>query len=150
MHAVLKYEKQCMPRASVGFMSVPGWPELAVSKIWPLAVQLPGFLAHMPHEWHATHHKVERDFFYGILATSNPDFLRQLIMDCQDQRAVAAMGRVKKQKFLDIKPEVLEALLRENFVSGKSLSSAFLTHICYSFPCYQQVHLQPQEAGGTS
>jgi len=50
-------------------LKIPLWNELSVTNIWPEAIKLGNFMAFMPDEWSQNQKKVERTFFWAILAS---------------------------------------------------------------------------------
>ena len=62
-------------------MVVPGVPELGMHRVWNDAIQINGFMGFIPDDWEQAHHRTDRRFFYGILATIAGDFVEQLVLD---------------------------------------------------------------------
>ena len=63
-------------------LRIPIWPELAVSRIWPQAILLQNFRAHMPDDW-TGNNKTERTFFWDVLVTLAPEYVEELVLDCR-------------------------------------------------------------------
>ncbi len=82
MQQILANQKSFFHKNQVRQLRIPMWPELAVSRIWGEAAQLPNFRAHMPDEWNGNS-KTERTFFYAILVTLAPGYAEQVILDCR-------------------------------------------------------------------
>ena len=98
-------------------LHIPLWPELAVARQWPQAIQLEHFQAHMPDEWRGDN-KTERPFFYAVLASLAPDYVQELIKDCRLQRMEAAANRATLPRQINIAPEWAQALMEQPFVSN--------------------------------
>ena len=81
MQAILSNGKRHLRKADVRQIKIPLWPELGLSKVFPEAVQLPGFTQHIPEEWMADSKKAERTFFWAVLMTLAPEFVEELILD---------------------------------------------------------------------
>ena len=86
MQKVMREEKLVFDQVQVKVLDVPKWPELAVSRIWPEALKMPGFQQYVPDEWLRRGYPVPRDFFYGILGTVATEYTVFLIQDCRAQR----------------------------------------------------------------
>ena len=80
----------------------------------------------MPDTWTATK-KTERDFFFGVLCSIQPDFVEHLIIDCRQQREdVKAARPIPQRRHLNISAEWSTALLREPFTSCEFSLISFL------------------------
>jgi hypothetical protein len=76
-------------------MPVRYLPELSVEKIWPEAMKMATFKDYMPDEWNMERiKKVDRSFFYGVLAALNTNYVVKLQQDVLNQRA---LRKIKKQ-----------------------------------------------------
>ena len=80
MQDVLTNVKQALLRTNTKSFKIPLLPELGVAHIWPEAMKLPGFAAHMPKEWTEAK-KVERNYFYGVLLVLAEDYVLRLVED---------------------------------------------------------------------
>ena len=85
MQQILTNQKRFFHKNQVRNLRIPIWPELAVHRIWPQAIQLPNFKDYMPSDW-SGNSKTERPFFWAILVTMAPEFAEQLVLDCRRQR----------------------------------------------------------------
>ena len=74
-------------------VDAPKIPELSVKRIWPIAITVPGFIDYMPRDWTGTNHKVDRDYFYKVLATINLEFTVELIPDIRRQKDAAKVAK---------------------------------------------------------
>jgi len=120
MQKILNHTKRYLTLQETRQFRVPLWPELSIARIWPQAKQLEHFILYMPDEWDTQPKKVERDFFWTILGSLQPDFVEHVIIDCREQREALKRARpppVPKQ--LQIAPEWTQALLMHGFTSGK-------------------------------
>ena len=68
-------EKRFFYKNQVRHLRVPLWSELALSRIWPQAAQLPDFAEYMPVEYSAESKKTDRNFFWSVLIAT--DVLRK-------------------------------------------------------------------------
>jgi hypothetical protein len=91
LQQIMSLTKAFFRRSEVRQFQIPMWPELAVSKIWSQAALQPTFLTYLPDTWTATK-KTERDFFWAILVTIQPDYVENLINDCRRQRDALRIG----------------------------------------------------------
>jgi hypothetical protein len=64
---------------------VPKLPELAVHLQWAEAMKLPGFTKYMPDEYKGDS-RTPRNFFYGVLCTLAPMFVKVLILNINEER----------------------------------------------------------------
>ena len=85
LHGILRDEVRVFMNNEVRRISVPMWPELSVAKVMPLAKLIPGFFDYVPPEWEQLL-KVDRDFFWAIMVTLDPQFVMELINDVREQR----------------------------------------------------------------
>ena len=74
-------EKNAYLISDVNQLKVPLVPELSMANIWPKAMQITDFFKYMPDDWANGHHRTDRAFFFGVLATKAPGFVEQLILD---------------------------------------------------------------------
>ena len=79
---ILSARKLFLRTTQVKNVRIPAWPELAVKRIWPEAMELKAFRHYMPSEWTATNRRTERSFFYGVLTTLAVQFVEDLVHDC--------------------------------------------------------------------
>ena len=68
-------EKKAYRSTDVNQLQVPAVPELSLARVWGEAIKLKGFLDYMPDDWQNEHHRTDRAFFYGVLATFNTGFV---------------------------------------------------------------------------
>lgn len=95
--------------------------ELGIQRIWPQVIVIDQFASHMPDAWINNSTKVQREFFYGVLATLAPQYVGDLIKDCRDQRHALAVSRgAGGPQQITIAPEWQQLLLAEPFISSKS------------------------------
>ena len=67
-------------------LNVPVRPELSVANCWADAILLPGVLDHFPNEW-AGARRVDRKYFWMILATLHPEWVKSIIRGSREARA---------------------------------------------------------------
>ena len=71
---------------------IPVWPELAVKKVWPHAIRLPGVAERLPDEWDGGT-RTDKKFFWGTVLAQHDEWVSSLVNDCTRQRAERAAGR---------------------------------------------------------
>ena len=81
-------------------LKVPIRPELSITTVWPDAVQIPGVLDFFPDEW-AGARRVDRKFFWMILSSLHPEYVKHLIRGSRNARNAHAQNRV-------VPPELLQ------------------------------------------
>jgi hypothetical protein len=111
MKGILAERKLVFYKKQVKSLTVPGWPELKVELMWPLAIKsCPEFLRYMPDGWNGDH-KTERRFFWGVFATLNQPLVESIIDDFRGQRSIPK--EIKKIDIgkLDITPNMLAKML---------------------------------------
>ena len=119
LQQIMSTEKKYFKKSEVFNAIVPNWPELSVKRIWVEAVKHRDFLLYLPDNW-TQDKKTERNFFWSILATLQPDYCLHLIDDCRRQRdALRAPPRPPPVRQLDIHPDFVAALLDHPQLSGK-------------------------------
>lgn len=89
---------------------IPCWPELAVKKIWPLAIRLPGFVDYMPDEYEGGR-RVDRTFFWGVLGTLNAEFVQHLVAQARTQRNAHRVQNAVPPTLINVAPQWLPELL---------------------------------------
>ena len=66
---------------------VPKVEELGVKKMWNTAMLIPGFAKYMPQEWiESEGKKADRSYFWDIMNTMQPEYVKAVIMDVTEQR----------------------------------------------------------------
>ena len=93
LHQLLLEEKVVQTQSEVPTsINVPNWPELAVRKVWPFAIQLPGVAERLPDEW-TGNLRTDRTFFWGTLIGQHRRWVADLVNDCTRQRRLRAAAR---------------------------------------------------------
>ena len=89
---------------------VPCVPELSMARIWPEAIQIDRFMDYMPDDWATGHHRRDRAFFYGILATLKRDYVEQLVIDSRAQRDARRAANARRPNLINLPGNVITAL----------------------------------------
>ena len=64
-------------------MKVPQWPEFSIANMWEQCRNVQEFLPYVPDTWKFDgHRKPEKKFFFGLLSTMYPEWLRDAVIDC--------------------------------------------------------------------
>ena len=95
-------------------VKIPNWPELAVHRVWPHALRLPGVLERLPNEWNGGH-RTDKGFFWSTMAGQHPDWVQHLINDCTRQRRIRAAARVLPRQTIQLDAGITEMLLQDEF-----------------------------------
>ena len=103
-------------------IKVPIRPELSVARIWPDAIQIPGVTDYFPDEWEGAS-RVDRKFFWMILTSLHPEWVKHLIRGSREARNAHRANRVVERNLLQPNQDWVDNLLRaEGFVPmGKFL-----------------------------
>ena len=75
---VLIEDKRLLPLSNVNWVNVPLFDELAVIKLWPMVRSDEQFAKCFPTKL-PKNRVPDRDYFFNILNTFQPDYLRTLI-----------------------------------------------------------------------
>ena len=67
---------------------------MAVSKIFPEAIKLNGYVHFIPDEWVVNNKKVQREYMWAILFSEADQYVDALIKDCRAQRVNAQINRI--------------------------------------------------------
>lgn len=117
LQQVITGQKRAKKQSQIALIKVPLWPELSVAKVWPDAIQIPGFLDWMPDEWHRAK-RVDRKFFWAILQTEHPTYVEHLIRGAQNARALHKQQQLVQPTYIQPTPEWMSELLKTaGFVS---------------------------------
>ena len=84
--------KKVFLQSKIVHMKIPLWPQLAIHRIWPLALRIRGILDYFPDEW-TDSRKVNREFFFAIICTLAGDWITALIREIREQRENAAIEK---------------------------------------------------------
>ena len=129
---------------------VPHWPELSVQRIWPLAIQFPLFFQYMPDEYDGGR-RVDRGFFWGVLGTLEPEFVRHLVDEARRQRQVHRAARAVPPTLINVAPGWLGELLGGHYdPPGKYPSSSFSSIFSLSSRTTSRTSHLPGQATATS
>ena len=92
-------------------MTIPPWPELALRRVWPEALKLPGIRERLPDEWRGDA-RTDRRFFWCTLFGQHKRWVQDLLKDCGDQRRRRAAARQMPRQTIQIRPEMARRLLQ--------------------------------------
>ena len=76
-------------------MVVPKYEELAVKNLYDEAMNDPEVSKYLPDLGMSSNKLPERDFFFAILGTVKPDYLRQVIDDANKARFTADTSKAE-------------------------------------------------------
>jgi hypothetical protein len=76
---------------------IPKLPELAVHRQWVEAIKLPNFLKFMPDDFNGDS-RTPRAFFYGVLCTLAPMYIKVLLENINELRHKARLEAKMKQR----------------------------------------------------
>ena len=86
IHGILAEQARVFEHGQVTRVRVPEWPEIGIRQIMPLALTVPRFRQYLPDGWPDRPEKVDRQFFWNVLATLDQPFVLALIEDIGRQR----------------------------------------------------------------
>ena len=101
-------------------IKVPLWPELAVHKVWPQAIRLPGVLQRLPDEWDGGR-RTDKQFFWTTVIGQHEDWVLDLIDNCTRQRRYRAVKtKEERRDNIPIRLDIAKMLIsHEVGVQGK-------------------------------
>jgi hypothetical protein len=113
-------KKKYLLRKHVPSFKMPTWPELAVSKLWPVIQQDAAFQDYFPSKLPAG--KVpDKQFFWGIIHAIKPGYAKCLVKDAMESRnKLPEAGEEDKVKMLQINEDILRKMLTAPVFLGKS------------------------------
>ena len=85
MQQIIRGQKSFLVLGDVREIKVPIRPELSVANTWADAIDLPGVQDHFPAEWEDAR-RVDRKFYWTILATLHGEYVRALIRGSREAR----------------------------------------------------------------
>ena len=106
-------------------MVVPKYEELSVKNLYKDALQDPEISPYLPSPDQSLKKLPERDFFFNIIGTIKPDYLKQIINEANKNRNVAGDQKIEKD-YIILNDSWLDKLTKDPYYSSK-LSR--LTHI---------------------
>ena len=99
-------------------MVVPKYEELSVKNLYPDAIKDQVIGPYLPDLEMNSQRLPERDFFFGILGTLKPDYLKKIIDEAFNNRFQA--GKTNKEKdYIMIDDSWLQELTKHPFISSK-------------------------------
>ena len=113
-------EKKYLLRVQVPAFHMPAWPELAVSKLWPIIQNDEAFMEYFPGK--LPKGKVpEKHFFWGVFMAIKPGYVKCLMKDAIEQRNVLPQaGEPDATKLLQIDSTLLQKMLEAPIFMSKS------------------------------
>ena len=85
LRAVLKGDKKLLKLSECKFINVPKYDELGVNNIWPKFKRDEQFMKHFQDEY-AKNRLPDRTYFYTVLNTLYPEYVKKLIAHAQEAR----------------------------------------------------------------
>ena len=86
---VLVGQKELMKKEAVSSIQVPHYDEISVKALWPQFSDDPNITKYFPDVFPAGKGP-PRDYFFNILNTVQPDFLKQMLEHANKQRMTGA------------------------------------------------------------
>ena len=84
-------------------------------------MKIPEFTKYIPDNWD-NGKRADRDYFFLVLGTLRPQFLKDFVRDVTAQRLLRKSEKVKIQEDIKVSDHWLEILMRDEFESSKYLS----------------------------
>ena len=125
IRAILQNKKQALKQTVISHIVVPKYEELSVKNLYEDALSDPEVGGYLPELTMNSNRLPERDFFFGILGTIKPDYLKQIINDAHKNRYEAG-NKDQEKNYIMIKDKWLEELTKHPFLSSKM---ACLIHV---------------------
>jgi hypothetical protein len=83
---LLQNKKKALLRADVKMLTVPRYEELSVKNLYDDAMKDEELRLYLPEHDHLSSKLPERDFFFGVLGTVRPEYLKSIINHAEEQR----------------------------------------------------------------
>ena len=88
--------------------------------MWDQVKDIPEFLRHCPDPWgQGGHRKPEKAYFFALLSTMYPEWLREAVMDCSQQRHADKEAQMYEPKKLVLTQFWAQELLNIPYISRK-------------------------------
>ena len=117
MRQVLKGEKALLPIAECKFVTVPQYDELGVKNVFPKFLGDSEVMQYLQDEYPKNRY-LDRTFFYTILNTVHPEYVRDMIAHANNAR-FAPFGQAKELDTVVVNEELLGKLKSLPFFSSK-------------------------------
>ena len=117
---VLAGKKLLMKKEDITFVKVPSYDELSVRRLWPQMQEDKKFMLYFPSSF-PKDKGPSREYFFNILATLYPDYLKEIMSHASTQR-MAADGVDAQEESIKISKFWEEELKAMPYLSRKSLS----------------------------
>ena len=105
---ILTEEKSLLRLDQVNRISVPQYDELSVIKLWPMLQSDEKFMRYFPKKL-AKGRVPDREYFFNLLNTFQPHYLKQIIKHANDQRN-SVEGEAMAKEFIEITDDWWDAL----------------------------------------
>ena len=116
--ALLNDQKQALQRDKVILTEIPRFEELSVKNLYNDAINDQIVGPYLPSLEMNSNRIPERDFFFGVLGTLKPDYLKKIIKDANEVRfQVGDQG--KERDCIMIKDDWLQELIKHPYFSRK-------------------------------
>jgi hypothetical protein len=116
---VLKNEKRLLKKNAVNYIHVPAYDELSVKRLWEDLKDDVEFMVFFS-DGYAKDRAPCREYFFNILNTVYPDYLKQ-IMDNASLQRFTAQGADMKEQAIKATDEWYQELQAMPFISSKYL-----------------------------
>jgi hypothetical protein len=104
---------------------VPKFEELSVKNLYSDALNDPDVGPYIPDLEMNSNRLPERDFFFGVLSTIKPDYLKQIIDDAHKNRYESGTQDQEKN-YIMVKDEWFDELTKHPFLSSKMMLLTFI------------------------
>ena len=81
-------KKQLLMKQQVSYIAVPHYDEISVKALWPDVKKDGEFMQYFPSEY-PKGRGPPREYFYNVLNTVRPDYLKQVLHHANEQRMAA-------------------------------------------------------------
>ena len=81
-------KKQLLMKQQVSYIAVPHYDEISVKALWPDVKKDGEFMQYFPAEY-PKGRGPPREYFYNVLNTVRPDYLKQVLHHANEQRMAA-------------------------------------------------------------
>ena len=117
LKAVIQGEKQLLKKKEVQHVDIPHYEELSVKNIYPMMKDNQNFQQYFPDKY-SKGKAPNRDYFFNIMATLEPDYLWQLVEHANQQR-MTGEGEMMKSQAIKMSEYWAEQLKAMPYLSSK-------------------------------
>ena len=125
---ILKKEKKLLKIKDVTVCNPPKYDEISVTELYDTCIKMKGMKEHFPDQY-PKGRQCAREFFFTILATKHPDYVKNLILNSKKQR-FDGDEESDEEKRIEIDPEWEEELKAFPQFASKYRLFYFLIFVC--------------------